>query len=114
MVAAEAAAAGALPVCAEHSGPAEVAGALAAELPAAAGELTSFPLAADAVVAIADRLHRWLALPAAERGRGERRAERHGRGPAGAGRASPRRSLDGLRGATSTSCPVPDRRSEPA
>jgi glycosyltransferase involved in cell wall biosynthesis len=67
MVAAEAAATGALPVCAEHSGLAEVAGALAGELPAAVGELTAFPLGPDAVVAIADRLNRWLALPVAER-----------------------------------------------
>ncbi len=67
MVAAEAAAAGALPVCADHSGLAEVAGALDAELPDAAKGLTSFPLGPGAVPAIADRLDRWLALPADQR-----------------------------------------------
>ena len=46
MVAAEAAAAGALPVCADHSGLAEVAAALDDELPAPARGLTAFPLGA--------------------------------------------------------------------
>ena len=71
MVAAEAAATGALPVCAAHSGLAEVAGALAAELPGDLGELTSFELGPDAVPAIAARLNRWLALPAQERAAAE-------------------------------------------
>jgi glycosyltransferase involved in cell wall biosynthesis len=62
MVAAEAAATGALPVCADHSGLAEVAGALAAALPQPLRDLTAFPLDADPVTAIADRLDRWLAL----------------------------------------------------
>ncbi len=61
MVAAEAAAGGALPVCADHSGLAEVAGALDAELAEPARGLTAFPLGPGAVEAIADRLDRWLA-----------------------------------------------------
>jgi glycosyltransferase involved in cell wall biosynthesis len=67
MVAAEAAAGGALPVCADHSGLAEVAAALAADLPGGLGDLTSFPLDGDPITAIADRLNRWLALPGDER-----------------------------------------------
>lgn len=67
MVAAEAAATGALPICARHSGLGEVAATLAAGLrriPAAApaAELTSFGLDRDAVLSIADRLDRWLTL----------------------------------------------------
>jgi len=67
MVAAEAAAAGALPVCADHSGLAEVAETLADALPPPLGDLTTFRLDPDPVAAIADRLDRWLSLPAAER-----------------------------------------------
>ncbi len=67
MVAAEAAAGGALPVCADHSGLAEVAAALAEDLPADIHDLTAFPLDGDPVREIADRLNRWLALPGAER-----------------------------------------------
>lgn len=67
MVAAEAAATGALPVCADHSGLAEVAAALAAELPGPLRELTAFPLDADPVDAIAARLDRWLGLDPALR-----------------------------------------------
>ncbi len=67
MVAAEAASTGALPVCADHSGLAEVAAALAERLPADIADITAFPLSGDPVTAIADRLNRWLALPAAER-----------------------------------------------
>jgi glycosyltransferase involved in cell wall biosynthesis len=74
MVAAEAAATGALPVCADHSGLAEVARELDRELPAAARGLTGFPLCSDAVSEIADRLLRWMRLPAGERER--ERAER--------------------------------------
>jgi glycosyltransferase involved in cell wall biosynthesis len=62
MVAAEAAAAGDLPVSAAHSGAAEVSRSLAAALPAEARDLVSFPLDDGAVRAIADRLNRWLAL----------------------------------------------------
>ncbi len=67
MVAAEAAACGALPVSAGHSGMLEVSRQLAVDLPAEIGRLTSFPVEAGAVEAIAERLHAWLALPAQER-----------------------------------------------
>lgn len=62
MVAAEAAAAGVLPICADHSGLREVAAALAVALPAEAARLVSFPLEAGAG-AIAERLCAWLELP---------------------------------------------------
>jgi glycosyltransferase involved in cell wall biosynthesis len=64
MVAAEAAACGALPVCADHSGLAEVAGALAEAVPEAARELLAFPVGEEAVRAIARRLIAWLQAPA--------------------------------------------------
>jgi glycosyltransferase involved in cell wall biosynthesis len=67
MVAAEAAAAGVLPVSAAHSGAAEVSLELAAELPDAARRLVSFELGPNAVTDIASRLNAWLELPAAER-----------------------------------------------
>ncbi|HEX8959588.1 MAG TPA: glycosyltransferase, partial [Solirubrobacterales bacterium] len=67
MVAAEAAACGALPVSAAHSGMLEVSRQLAAALPPEAGRLTSFPVDAAAVEAIAERLDAWLALPEPQR-----------------------------------------------
>jgi glycosyltransferase involved in cell wall biosynthesis len=67
MVAVEAAACGTLPVSGGHSGMLEVSRQLAAALPAEVAALTSFAVEAGAVEAIADRLVRWLALPAAER-----------------------------------------------
>ena len=67
MVAAEAAAAGALPVSAGHSGMLEVSRQLSAALPDAVAGLTSFPVEPGAVEAIAERLNRWFALPEAER-----------------------------------------------
>jgi glycosyltransferase involved in cell wall biosynthesis len=67
MVAAEAAAAGVMPVCADHSGLAEVARALDAELPVPARGIPSFPLDRNAVTALAERLERWLALAGPER-----------------------------------------------
>ena len=67
MVAAEAAACGALPVSAGHSGMREVSRELAAALPPEIGALTSFPVEMGAVEAIAERLNAWLALPAADR-----------------------------------------------
>lgn len=72
MVAVEAAACGALPVSAGHSGMLEVSRQLAASLPGDTGRLTSFPVGPGAVEAIADRIDGWLALtPAArERARG--------------------------------------------
>lgn len=67
MVAAEAAATGALPVSAHHSGAAEVSSALAAELPERVAGLLSFGLDDAVVGAIAARVDAWLALPAPER-----------------------------------------------
>ena len=67
MVAAEAAATGALPVSAHHSGAAEVSSALAAELPVEVGRLLSFALDEGAVEAIAERVDGWLALAAPRR-----------------------------------------------
>jgi glycosyltransferase involved in cell wall biosynthesis len=67
MVAVEAAACGALPISAGHSGMLEVSRQLATALPAAVGGMTSFPVEPGAVEAIADRLDGWLALPEAER-----------------------------------------------
>jgi glycosyltransferase involved in cell wall biosynthesis len=72
MVAVEAAAAGALPVSAGHSGMREVSQRLAAAQPDAVAPLTSFPVEPGAVEAIADRLDRWFDLP--ERTRAEARA----------------------------------------
>jgi glycosyltransferase involved in cell wall biosynthesis len=72
MVAVEAAAAGALPVSAGHSGMKEVSRRLATALPEAVGPLTSFPVEPGAVEAIADRLERWFDLP--EQTRAEARA----------------------------------------
>ena len=62
MVAAEAAAAGVLPISAAHSGLAEVTAELAAAVPEIE-PLLSFDVDEWAVEAIADRLIRWLALP---------------------------------------------------
>jgi glycosyltransferase involved in cell wall biosynthesis len=63
MVAVEAAACGALPVSADHSGMREVSRRLAAALPPDVGSLTSFRVGEGAVEAIAERLNGWLALP---------------------------------------------------
>lgn len=67
MVAAEAAACGVLPVSAGHSGMLEVSRQLMEALPEGLGRLTSFPVEAGAVEAIAARLNGWLALPESER-----------------------------------------------
>jgi glycosyltransferase involved in cell wall biosynthesis len=64
MVAAEAAACGALPVSAAHSGLAEVTATLAAAVPEAARPWLSFPVGDGAVRALADRLVAWLRAPA--------------------------------------------------
>ncbi len=69
MVAAEAAAAGVLPVSAGHSGAAEVSRALAASLPSEVAPLVSFPVDDRAVSAIAERLNAWFALDPAARER---------------------------------------------
>jgi len=67
MVAAEAAACGALPISAGHSGMFEVSRQLAAALPPEIAALTSFPVEPGAVEAIAARLSDWLDLPERER-----------------------------------------------
>jgi glycosyltransferase involved in cell wall biosynthesis len=67
MVAVEAAACGALPISADHSGMREVSRQLAAALPGDAGRLTSFPVEEGAVEAIAARIGGWLALSEGER-----------------------------------------------
>ncbi len=67
MVAAEAAACGALSVSAGHSGMLEVSRQLAAALPAASAPLTTFSVEKGAVEAIAARLNGWLSLPEEER-----------------------------------------------
>jgi glycosyltransferase involved in cell wall biosynthesis len=69
MVAVEAAACGALPVSAGHSGMLEVSRQLAAALPDGLGRLTSFAVEQGAIEAIAARLNGWLDLSAAERGK---------------------------------------------
>jgi glycosyltransferase involved in cell wall biosynthesis len=63
MVAAEAAACGALPVSAQHSGLAEVSRVLAAGLSEPARRWLSFPLGDEAVDGIAARLIAWLEAP---------------------------------------------------
>jgi glycosyltransferase involved in cell wall biosynthesis len=69
MVAVEAAACGALPLSARHSGMAEVTAALAPALPAELRSLLSFELGPGAVDDIAAKLVAWLTLDAAERER---------------------------------------------
>jgi glycosyltransferase involved in cell wall biosynthesis len=63
MVAAEAAACGALPVCAAHSGLAEVASVLGQRLPLEVRSLLTFERGMRAVDGIAQALTGWLALP---------------------------------------------------
>jgi glycosyltransferase involved in cell wall biosynthesis len=67
MVAAEAAAAGVLPVSAAHSGLAEVSRELAKALPPEARDLVSFELGEEAVAGIAGRVNGWLAVGAGTR-----------------------------------------------
>jgi glycosyltransferase involved in cell wall biosynthesis len=69
MVAAEAAACGALPLSAAHSGLAEVTATLSQALEPALRELLSFEVGPGAVEQIAARLVRWLELPADQRSR---------------------------------------------
>jgi glycosyltransferase involved in cell wall biosynthesis len=64
MVAAEAAACGALPVVANHSGLGEVARTLAAAVPAPAREWLSFELGPGSVRELAAALTGWLGAPA--------------------------------------------------
>jgi glycosyltransferase involved in cell wall biosynthesis len=63
MVAAEAAACGALPVVANHSGLGEVARTLAAAVPERAGEWLTFQVGPGAVDELAAGLGGWLAAP---------------------------------------------------
>jgi glycosyltransferase involved in cell wall biosynthesis len=67
MVAAEAAACGALPISADHSGMREVSRQLAEELPAEAAALVGFPVEPGAVETIAAHLIAWLRMPEADR-----------------------------------------------
>ena len=69
MVAAEAAACGALPVVAGHSGMAEVARALAAAIPPEVRPWLTFEVGPDAVAQLADGLASWLEAPADLRAR---------------------------------------------
>jgi glycosyltransferase involved in cell wall biosynthesis len=69
MVAAEAAACGALPLSAGHSGMAEVTATLAPALPPELRPLLSFDVGPRAVEQIADKLIAWLTLDPAERER---------------------------------------------
>jgi glycosyltransferase involved in cell wall biosynthesis len=69
MVAAEAAACGALPLSAGHSGMAEVTATLAPAVPEDVRPLLSFQVAPGAVDEIAAKLVAWLTLDPAERGR---------------------------------------------
>jgi glycosyltransferase involved in cell wall biosynthesis len=69
MVAAEAAACGALPVSAFHSGLAEVSGVLARAVPERAADWLSFPIDDHAVRALAAALTGWLQSDAALRAR---------------------------------------------
>ncbi|MGZ5823532.1 MAG: glycosyltransferase [Hyphomicrobium sp.] len=69
MVAAEAAACGALPLCARHSGMAEVTATLALALPEELRPLLSFEIGPGAVEEIAAKLVAWLTLDDTERKR---------------------------------------------
>ena len=81
MVAAEAAACGALPLSAGHSGMAEVTATLAPALPEELRPLLSFEVGPGAVEEIAEKLVAWLTLDPAERERARRRAGRGGGAP---------------------------------
>jgi glycosyltransferase involved in cell wall biosynthesis len=67
MVAAEAAACGALPISAAHSGLAEVSGALSRAVPGEVGPWLSFPVDDNSVGAIAERIVAWLTVDPAVR-----------------------------------------------
>ncbi|MDQ2700613.1 MAG: glycosyltransferase, partial [Actinomycetota bacterium] len=68
MVAAEGAACGVLPICAEHSGLAEVTKTLRDEVPGSA-DLISFDLGPGAIAELASKVNAWLGLDPAERTR---------------------------------------------
>lgn len=63
MVAAEAAACGALPICSDHSGLAEVTDALAPAVPEEARRLLRVPVDDQVVTGLADRVAGWLLTP---------------------------------------------------
>jgi glycosyltransferase involved in cell wall biosynthesis len=67
MVAAEAAACGALPISAAHSGLAEVSATLTPALDPGLRDLLAFPLGPSAVSALSERLIGWLLLPSERR-----------------------------------------------
>jgi glycosyltransferase involved in cell wall biosynthesis len=67
MVAAEAAACGALPISAAHSGLAEVSGALARAVPESVARWLSFPVDDSSVAALAERIVAWLRVDSAVR-----------------------------------------------
>ena len=93
MVAVEAAACGALPVSAGHSGMLEVSRQLAAALPPEVAALTSFPVEPGAVEAIADRLDALARrCREAEREAGPRGPGRDGRAALELGGSGPRRA----------------------
>jgi glycosyltransferase involved in cell wall biosynthesis len=69
MVAVEATACGVWPIVANHSGLAEVAGALSHVVASEHQRLLSFQLGLNAIGEIAERINTWLAMPAAERKR---------------------------------------------
>jgi len=69
MVAAEAAACGALPISAAHSGLAEVSGALARVVPDEVAPWLSFPVDDSSVAALAARIVAWLGVDPVVRGR---------------------------------------------
>ncbi len=68
MVAAEGAASGVLPVCADHSGLSEVTAVLGTEVPAVAG-LISFALGPESVSELGSRVTEWLSMEEADRDR---------------------------------------------
>ena len=106
MVAVEAAACGALPVSAGHSGMLEVSRQLAAALPEEVGRLLSFPVEPGAVEAIAARLDGWLALAPTARRAGPRDPRRHRGTAVELGGSGPRGRSPHPRGSWGI-CPVP-------
>ena len=90
MVAAEAAACGALPLSASHSGLAEVTATLRRRLRAELRPLLSFERGPGAVEEIAAKLIRWLSLAAGDRAPRRRRRWPAWRIGASAGRRWPR------------------------
>ena len=103
MVAVEAAACGALPISAGHSGMLEVSRQLAPELPGDVGRLISFAVEEGAVEAIAERLGRLAGAAGGGAGGGARGPRRDGAAALELGGGGPR-SRSPLRGASLTVC----------